>query len=100
MYFFNIFYVMYNLTKELKMSLFNRTKYTTLIRRNIEIVLPTDVYKSIQKKGFSVSVTNSGTVQLLESSTSKYCGTLKSFMKVNGFKNGNTCDFHKSNLIK
>ena len=83
------------------MSLFTRTKYTTLTRRNTEIVLPVDVYTKIQKKGYNVSLVktgNSATVQLTKDN--KYISTLKSFMKVSGFKNGDVCDFHKTNIIK
>ena len=54
------------------MSLFTRTKYITLTRRNTDIVLPEDVYTKIQKKGYNISLV----------------------------KNGNNCDFHKSNVIK
>lgn len=83
------------------MALFTRTKYTTITRRNTDIVLPTDVYTKIQKKGYNISLAKNqsySTVQLTKNN--KYIGTLKSFMKVSGFKNGNTCDFHKSNVIK
>lgn len=83
------------------MALFARTKYVTLTRRNTDIVLPEDVYTKIQKKGYNISLVKtpySGTVQLTKDN--EYVGTLKSFMKVSGFKNGNPCDFHKSNIIK
>lgn len=83
------------------MSLFIRTKYITLTRRNTDIVLPEDVYTKLEKKGYKVSLVkhgNSSTVQLTKDN--KYISTLKSFMKVVGFKNGNPCDFHKSNIIK
>ena len=83
------------------MSLFTRTKYITLTRRNTDIVLPEDVYTKIQKKGYNISLVkngNSSTIQLTKDN--KYVSTLKSFMKVSGFKNGNNCDFHKSNVIK
>ena len=83
------------------MSLFTRTKYTTITRRNTDIVLPVDIYAKIQKKGYNISLVKtpySNTVQLTKDN--KYVGTLKSFMKVSGFRNGNSCDFHKSNVIK
>ena len=80
------------------MALFRKIKYTTLTRRGCDITLPTDVYTTLQKKGYNVILTNAKSVQLVKDK--KYIGTLKSFMKVSGFKNGNTCDFHKSNVIK
>ena len=81
------------------MKLFTkRITYTTLNRRGYEVILPTNIYNQLQKKGYNVILTNQRSVQLMKDR--KYMGTLKSFMGVTGFKNGNTCDFHVSNLIK
>lgn len=84
------------------MKLFSkRINYTTLVRRGYDIVLPTDVYNKIEKKGYNVSLVinkYSGTVQLTKNN--KYVGTLKNYMGVKSFKNGNPCDFHVSNLVK
>ena len=75
-------------------------KYTKLNRRGHEIVLPTEVYNGLRENGMNVSLVlhpNSKTVQLTRNN--KYLGTLKEYMGVGGFKNGNSCDFHISNLI-
>ena len=77
-------------------------KYTKLNRRGYEVVLPTTVYNEIKESGYKVSLVlnkknEASTVQITKDN--KYCGTLKEAMGVTGFKNGNPCDFHKSNLI-
>lgn len=77
-------------------------KYTKLNRRGYEVVLPTAVYNEVKNNGYNVSlVLNSrkepSTVQITKAN--KYCGTLKEAMGVTAFKNGNPCDFRKSNLI-
>lgn len=81
------------------MCLFNKTKYTKLERRGYQIVLPTKVYEDLHNDGYRIGLVvrdNSKTVQLTKNG--KYCGTLKAAMGVSSFKNGNPCDFHKSNL--
>ncbi len=75
-----------------------RIAYTTLNRRGYEVVLPTDTYNRLQEKGINLILTNQMSVQLFKNR--KYIGTLKDFMGVSGFRNGNTCDFHVSNLVK
>ena len=75
-----------------------RITYTTLNRRGYEVVLPTDTYNRLQEKGINLILTNQMSVQLFKNR--KYIGTLKDFMGVSGFRNGNTCDFHISNLVK
>ena len=84
------------------MKLFSkRVRYTTINRRGYEVVLPTDVYETLTNKGYSISLGicgQSGTVQLTKDR--KYAGSLKKYMGVTSFKNGNPCDFHVSNLIK
>ena len=77
-------------------------KYTKLNRRGYEVVLPTAVYNEIKENGYNVSLVlntrkEASTVQITKNN--KYCGTLKEAMGVNGFKNGNPCDFRQSNLI-
>jgi len=84
------------------MKLFSkRICYTVLNRRGYDVVIPTDVYNQIEKKGYNVSLViskNYGTVQLTKNN--KYIGTLKNYMGVKSFKNGNPCDFHVSNIVK
>ncbi len=75
-------------------------KYTKLNRRGHEIVLPTQVYNQLHENGMNISLVlhpNSKTVQLTRNN--RYLGTLKEYMGVHSFKNGNSCDFHISNLI-
>lgn len=76
-------------------------KYTKLNRRGFEVVLPTSVYNELRNNNICVGLAmrnGSKTVQL--SCGTKYMGTLKEAMGVKGFKNGNPCDFHVSNLIE
>ena len=83
------------------MKLFSkRVRYTTINRRGYEIVLPTHIYDMLNENKINVGLVirgNSMTVQCTKNK--KYLGTLKEYMGVTGFKNGNPCDFHVSNLI-
>lgn len=83
------------------MKLFSkRIQYTKVNRRGYEIVMPTDVYNSITNDGYTIGLVMKDdykTVQLCDHG--KYVCTLKNYMGAQGFKNGDSCDFHLSNLI-
>lgn len=75
-------------------------KYTTLNRRGYEIVLPTHVYNQLSEKNINVGLSMKGNSMTVQCTKDKqYLGTLKQYMGVSGFKNGNPCDFHVRNLI-
>ena len=77
-------------------------KYTKLNRRGYEVVLPSTVYQELRDNDCTIQLvvhkgSDSKTVEIRQNH--KYMGTLKEAMGVKGFKNGNSCDFHVSNLI-
>lgn len=75
-----------------------------IVRRGVTITLPNRIYKKLEKESLHITVLfsnvsgNPTCVQLFNKD-SKYCGTLKNYMGIKGFKNKNVCDFRKSNLI-
>ena len=81
-------------------------RHTTINRRGYDIILPKAVYKELTAKSIDISLVKSkgkpSCVQLTSYHNRKqvYHGTLKSYMGVKRFKNGNVCDFRTSNLIK
>lgn len=84
----------------------NKIRYTKLERRGYEVVLPTNTYKDFVENGYNIGLiidknNRPTSLQLFERVAGKntYVGTVKSQLGVVGFKNGNPCDFHKSNLI-
>lgn len=93
---FNIFKLFKRKTKE---------EYATLLKKDNVITLPFKVYNELVNNGYTISLKlNKGKpscVQLNKhiDGKTKYIGTLKSYMGVKNFKDGNVCNFHKSNLI-
>jgi len=81
-------------------------RYTTIVRRDTKIVLPRTVYKALKAKGIDISLVKSkgkpSCVQLTSYDEGKqiYHGTLKAYMKVKSFKDGNICNFRTNNIIK
>jgi len=81
-------------------------KYTTIVRRDIEITLPKKVYKKLAAESIDISLVKSkgkpSCVQLTSYENGKqiYHGTLKAYMNVKSFKDGNVCNFRENNLIK
>lgn len=74
-------------------------------RCGFEIKVPMDVAGELDAKGYCVSVTKykgkPSCVQLSKviDGKSTYVGTLKSFMNVESFKDGNVCNFNYNNLV-
>ena len=89
-----------------KMHLCNH--YITLNRRGHDIVLPQYIYDELVDKGYTIGLTLSGKekkpscVQLSHTIDGKqqYVGTLKSYMHVKAFNDGNVCNFNHNNIIK
>ena len=81
-------------------------RYVTINRRGFDITLPKRIYQELTSRNIDISLVKSkgrpSCVQLTSYRDKKqvYHGTLKAFMGVKGFKNGNVCDFHINNLVK
>lgn len=90
------------------MFLFNlfkkKPKVIIKISRGYKIYMTEEVAKSLEKKHYYISLCLSNgkpsCVQLMHNCKggSKYVMTLKKFLGVKGFKNGNVCDFLPKNL--
>lgn len=86
--------------------MFDFLRYTTITRRDFDIVLPKKVYKELTAKGIDISLVKSkgrpSCVQLTSYVDGKqiYHGTLKAYMGFKKFKNNNVCDFRYNNLVK
>ena len=73
-------------------------------RCGFEIKVPMDVAGELDAKGYCISLTKykgqPSCVQLSKviNGKSTYVGTLKNFMNVQSFKDGNVCNFNYNNL--
>lgn len=87
------------------MFIFDFTRYININRRGYAIYLPKKVYNTLTAKSIDISLVLSrgkpSCVQLTSYKKGKqtYHGTLKKYMGVRGFKNGNVCDFRRKNII-
>lgn len=87
------------------MFIFDFTRYIDINRRGYTICLPKKVYDILTAKHIDISLVISkgkpSCVQLTSYTKGKqtYHGTLKKYMGVKGFKNGNVCDFRRKNII-
>lgn len=85
--------------------MFDFLRYTTITRRDYDIILPKKVYKALLAEGIDISLVKSkgrpSCVQLTSYENGKqvYRGTLKSYMGVKKFKDKNVCNFKYNNLI-
>jgi hypothetical protein len=74
-------------------------------RRGVTIILPVSIWEELESKNYSISVVmykgKPSSVQVLktEDGKSKYVSTLKAYMNIKSFINGNPCDYRKENLI-
>lgn len=74
-------------------------------RRGVTIILPVNIWEELESKNYSISVVmykgKPSSVQVLktEDGKSKYVSTLKAYMNIKSFINGNPCDYRKENLI-
>ena len=87
------------------------SNYTTIIRRGCKITLPKEVVKKCKENNFAISLVKHNnkptSVQIVsmkydsksKKTVTKYIGTLKNCLGATGFKDGNVCNFKKSNLI-
>lgn len=87
------------------------SNYTTITRRGYTITLPKSVIKECKKNNYSIGLVmynnKPNTVQVVQNKynlktkkmSTKYIGTMKDCLGVVGFKDGNPCNFKKSNLI-
>lgn len=82
-------------------------KYITIKNRGFNIILSLTTYNELKDQGYTISIVLNPKTKLptciqlnkYVNGKTKYYGTLKSKLKVKGFKDGNICNFHKSNLI-
>lgn len=83
--------------------------YITLNRRGYDIIVPQYVYDELVDKGYTIGLTLTGKeekrpscVQLSHTVNGKqqYVGTLKSYMHVKAFNDGNVCNFNYNNIVK
>ena len=78
---------------------------TIISRKDYKIVLPVDIYNVLKENKLSISATKykgkTSCVQMFETinGKSKYKGTLKTYMNVKSFIDGNVCNFSRDNLI-
>lgn len=74
-------------------------------RKGYEIILPVDIATELEENGLTLSATKYNNkpscVQMFKvvEGKSKYIGTLKTYMNVKSFKDGNVCNFNRNNLI-
>lgn len=77
---------------------------TTIVRRGFEIILPIEIYNALAIEKVFISVVlykgKPSCIQLCKNIEGKavYVGTLKDYMKVKSFKDGNNCNFAYSNI--
>jgi len=87
------------------------SNYTKIVRRGYEITVPKSLIKECKENNFFISLVKRNnrpaTVQVtsqkydpkLKKAKCVYIGTLKDCLGASGFKDGNPCNFKKSNLI-
>lgn len=75
------------------------------IKSGFEIRIPLEVAQKLEDLGYSLSVSKyKGQVSCVHlykmvNGTSVYAGTLKKFMNVKSFKDGNVCNFSHENIV-
>ena len=84
----------------------SEAKYVTITRRGHDIIIPTETYDKLSSLKYTFSLTlykgKPSSVQLLntENGKQKYRGTLKDWLNVKSFKDGNVCNFKLDNIIE
>lgn len=77
----------------------------TYSRKGYEIILPVNIATELKENRLTLSATKYNNkpscVQMFKviEGKSKYIGTLKTYMNVKSFKDGNVCNFNRNNLI-
>ena len=82
--------------------------YTTITRRGYDIIIPTKTYKQLKDLGYTFGLVlgpkskKPVAVQLNVTENGKriYRGTLRSWLNVKKFKDGNSCNFRSENIIE
>jgi len=84
----------------------NKEDLNEIIKRNTyTIILPHDIKEELDQKRYLISAKmykgKPSCIQMFKhiDGNSMYIGTLKSYMNVKSFKDGNICNFSKENLI-
>lgn len=78
------------------------SNYTTITRRNTKITLPKQLVKEMEENRVGVALWKKGNnncVWLYSKTNGDYLGSLRKNLGIKSFKDGNTCNFKKSNLI-
>lgn len=79
------------------------SNYTTITRRNIKVTLPKQLVKEMKENKVNFTVWKKegqkNVVWLYRTNNGEYLGSLKKNLGVKSFKDGNPCNFKKSNLI-
>lgn len=76
-----------------------------LNRKDYRIIIPQDIALELKNEGISISATkyngNPSCVQMFKviDGKPKYISTLKAYMNIKSFKDGNVCNFSRKNLI-
>ena len=84
----------------------SEVKYVTIKRRKYDIIIPENCYNTLTSLGYTFSLTlfkgKPSSVQLFitKNKKQKYRGTLKDWLDVKAFKDGNVCNFKFDNVIK
>lgn len=85
------------------------SKYTTIVRRNREIIIDKEFLQELYDTKHSIStstlpphsafISKISYNKKLKKQKVQYVGTLKNLLGIAEFKNGNNLDFRRSNLI-
>lgn len=84
----------------------SEAEYVTITRRGHDIIIPTKAYKTLIALKYTFNLTlykkRPSSVQLFvtEDGKQKYRGTLKDWLNVKSFKDGNVCNFKFENIIE
>lgn len=102
---------LFNLFKKKKMKVDEfieegKEELVEIVRRGFTITLPKKNYEFFVKQGYTFSLTlykgKPSCVQLKirEDQKTIYRGTLKDWLEVKSFKDGNVCNFASDNIVK
>ena len=90
---------------DVKHSLYKEGLNEIIKRNTYTIILPHDIKEELDRKRYLISAKmykgKPSCIQMFKhiDGNSMYIGTLKSYMNVKSFKDGNICNFSKENLI-
>jgi len=84
----------------------SEAKYTTITRRGYDIIIPTETYDKLLALNYTFGLTlykgkpSSVQLSVTEDGKQKYKGTLKDWLNVKSFKDGNVCNFKLENIVE